>query len=364
MLYTGIYVNCQLGVNVMEHTRYSVLLVEDDKLDQVAFARLVEDQELQYDCKIAGSVSEAKTILDRKVFDVIITDYLLGDGTAFDILDSAKKTPVIVVTGSGNEDLAVKVWKAGAYDYLIKDIERNYLKAVPITIENAIRHRRSEGKLRLLSRAILSTDDNVYITDTDNRITFVNRIFCETYGYDEEDIIGKDCGILCKDSPSSDEEGKNCPTVDGREVGLFHKRKDGSEFPVSLSRSVIKNENGDEVAVVVIAHDISERMRVENELRTEKLLLEKKNRLRDALAVTVCRRLMTLADELESIISDVVSSAQGNISPQVQKELEHADNKIDRFRGIVSEFLDISKLGEGQMQTAASKAAKQRVTCE
>ncbi len=348
----------------MEHTRYSVLLVEDNRLDQLAFARLVEDQELQYDCKIAGSVSEAKTILDHKVFDVIITDYLLGDGTAFDILDSAKKTPVIVVTGSGNEDLAVKVWKAGASDYLIKDMQRNYLTAVPITIENAIRHRRSEGELRLLSRAILNIDDNVYIADTYNIITFVNRVFCETYGYNEEDIIGKDCSILSKDSPTNDDERKDFPSVNGGEVGLFHKRKDGSEFPVSLSRSVIKDENGDEVAVVVIAHDISERMRVENELRIENLKLEKKNRLKNELAINVCRRLMTLADELDSIISDVVSSAQGNVSPQLQKNIEQAENKIDRFRGIVNEFLDISKLGEGQMQTAASKAAKQRVTCE
>jgi DNA-binding NtrC family response regulator len=193
----------------MEHLRYSVLLIEDNKLDQLAFARLVEEQELQYDCKIAGSVSEAKTILEHKVFDVVITDYLLGDGTAFDILDSTKKTPVIVVTGSGNEDLAVKVWKAGASDYLIKDMERNYLLAVPITIENAIRHRRSEDKLRLLSHAILSIDDNVYITDTDNIITFVNRIFCDTYGYNEEDIIGKDHSILFKDSPYSDAERKD-----------------------------------------------------------------------------------------------------------------------------------------------------------
>jgi hypothetical protein len=148
------------------------------------------------------------------------------------------------------------------------------------------------------------------------------------------------------------------PTVDGMEVGLFHKRKDGSEFPVSLSRSVVKNENGDDVAVVVIAHDISERVHIENELRIENLQWKKKNRLKDALAFTVCRRLMTLADELDSIISDVVSDAQSNISAQVQKNLEHAENKIDNFKGIVSEFLQVSKLGAGQMQTVASKAAK------
>ncbi len=43
----------------MGNTRYKILLVEDDKLDQMAFKRLVKDNDLPYDCIIAGSISEA-----------------------------------------------------------------------------------------------------------------------------------------------------------------------------------------------------------------------------------------------------------------------------------------------------------------
>ncbi len=121
----------------MGNTRYKILLVEDDKLDQMAFKRLVEDTELPYDCTIAGSVSEAQSILGSERFDIVIADYALGDGTAFDILDWVKDTPLIFVTGAGDEEIALKAWKAGAYDYLIKDHERNYLKALPIMVENA-----------------------------------------------------------------------------------------------------------------------------------------------------------------------------------------------------------------------------------
>lgn len=132
----------------MENTRYKVLLIEDDKLDQIAFKRLVEDEDLPYDYTIAGSVSEANSILGTDKFDIAIVDYHLGDGTAFDTFNLLKDTPIIIATGSGDEEIAVKAMKAGACDYLIKDPERNYLKTLPVTLENVVKHKKAEEKLK------------------------------------------------------------------------------------------------------------------------------------------------------------------------------------------------------------------------
>ena len=217
----------------MGKARYKILLIEDDKLDQKAFMR----------------------------FDVLVCDYSLGVGTALDILDLVKDTPVIIVTGAGDEEVAVKAWKAGAYDYLIKDLERNYLKTVPITIENAVNYKRMESRLRLLSHAILSTDDSVYITDLEDRITFVNKAFCETYGI----------------SPKTDSRNI-IQAFSVREVGSYHTRKDGSEFPVSLSRSIIKDGNGNEIALVGVARDVGERILIEDKIRTINQKLSQGNR--------------------------------------------------------------------------------------
>jgi PAS domain S-box-containing protein len=125
-----------------------ILVIEDDKIDQMAFKRFAKDENLSYDYVVAGSVSEAKTILNSEKFDIVITDYFLGDGTAFDIFDLIKDTPIIIVTGSGDEEVAVKAMKVGAYDYLLKDPERNYLKVLPITVENAIKHKQAEEALK------------------------------------------------------------------------------------------------------------------------------------------------------------------------------------------------------------------------
>lgn len=124
------------------------LIIEDDKVDQMAFKRFVKDENLPYNYNIAGSISEAKKILDFQRFDIAISDFSLGDGTAFDIFDLIKDTPIIIVTGSGDEEIAVKAMKAGAYDYLIKDRERNYLKVLPVTVENAIKHQNAEKALK------------------------------------------------------------------------------------------------------------------------------------------------------------------------------------------------------------------------
>ena len=125
-----------------------VLLVEDDKVDQMAFARFVQKQNLAYDYEIAGSFAEAASVVKTRHFDIVISDYLIGDGTAFDVLDLAGEWPVIVTTGSGDEEIAVRAMKQGAYDYLIKDPEGNYLKMLPVTIANAVRHRRNEVELQ------------------------------------------------------------------------------------------------------------------------------------------------------------------------------------------------------------------------
>ncbi len=124
--------------------RLRILLVEDDPIDQRAFLRLIDSESLPYDPLLVNCVSAALQAVAGSEFDLIIADYLLSDGTGFDILDAVGETPLIMVTGMGSEELAVKAMKAGAYDYLTKDSERHYLKLLPVVVENTIKRARSE----------------------------------------------------------------------------------------------------------------------------------------------------------------------------------------------------------------------------
>jgi PAS domain S-box-containing protein len=333
----------------MEGAKYKILLIEDDELDQNAFKRMADEKRLPYNCTIAGSVAEAKKILSTTGFDIIIADYLLGDGTVFGVLDSVKNTPVIIITGAGDEEVAVQAWKAGTCDYMIKDHERNYLKAVPAAVENTIRHKKTEQRLRLLSAAILSTDESIYITDLENKITFVNKAFCETYGYTEQEIIGKDCNILWRENPLITDAKNIYHVVSGWEVGFLHRRKDGTEFPVSMSRSDVKDENGSEIARIVISRDISERMRVENELREANRNLQKQLRLRKELTVAACNQLIALVTELKNIISQTIINNTGKMWPGLQGNLESADRNLNKTKTIISDFLDVLQIDANKL---------------
>ena len=326
----------------MENTRYKILLIEDDELDQMAFKRFVENNAIPYDCSVSGSVSQAKQALSSEQFDIIITDHSLGDGTAFDILESAKNTPVIVVTGAGDEETAIKAWKAGAYDYLVKDIHQNYLKAIPITVENAVRHDKVEKELQLLSGAVMSTDDSIYITDMQGKIIYVNKAFCKTYGYTEEEIVGQNGNLLWigrNQSQNTRSVFQSKSSGSGWEVGFYHRRKDNSVFPVSLSRSNIKDAKGRDVAIVGVARDITERIIIEDELRTESVKLKNKMQLQNDMTALVTETLQRLLDEGNIETAKRVISDYSDIS-KIDADKVELDKQMFNFTSLVSQAVE------------------------
>src|SRR5262245_56867566 len=123
--------------------RVHMLLVEDNEIDQMAFSRLVKDEQLPYDYVIATSIDEAKTLLRDQHFDVVLVDFFLGDGTALELIESVSNRPLIFITGSGDIDTAVRAMKAGAYDYLTKDNQGDYLKILGLTVDNTLRRWRA-----------------------------------------------------------------------------------------------------------------------------------------------------------------------------------------------------------------------------
>ena len=125
-----------------------VLFIEDDRIDRMAFERLIENERLAYDYSVAESTAAAKACLSSGGFDIIISDYNLGDGTCLDLFKYLGDTPMIVVTGTGDEETAVAAMKLGASDYLIKDPEGHYLKTLAVTVDRALERKRASKELQ------------------------------------------------------------------------------------------------------------------------------------------------------------------------------------------------------------------------
>lgn len=102
-----------------------ILLVDDDEVDRMAARRVLRDTGLDADVREVRSVEEARDALRSEPFDCALVDYWLPDGEGVDVLRVAVEeqvvVPVIMLTGQGDEDLAVDLMKEGARDYIPKN---------------------------------------------------------------------------------------------------------------------------------------------------------------------------------------------------------------------------------------------------
>ena len=126
-----------------------------------------------------------------------------------------------------------------------------------------------ENKAR--AQAILETTvDGIITTDIEGRIVNFNHSASRMFGYNEEEIIGKNVNALIPEPHSLDDNYVNrySETVEKREVGyrreMVGRCKDGSTFPLELSVSEVEWE-GRRLFTAVI-NDISERRRLEREI--------------------------------------------------------------------------------------------------
>ncbi|NTW99343.1 MAG: PAS domain-containing protein, partial [Geobacteraceae bacterium] len=241
----------------MNMERYKVLLVEDNTMDQIAFAHVIRNSGLPYDYKITSSVAEAKKMMDEIAFDIVISDFNLGDGTALDVINDAKDLPVIITTGSGDEETAVNAMKHGACDYLIKDDKHNYLKILPVTVEHAITYKKTARLTKVLTQTIMGVSDSVCITDMNDQIIFANDAFCKMYGcINGSQIIGKNCSTISQEVGIKTAKSLYADIQSADDEHYF-MRKDGTTLVVSSSETVINDEKQLEIAVARVSRDIT-----------------------------------------------------------------------------------------------------------
>ncbi len=128
--------------------------------------------------------------------------------------------------------------------------------------------RASEERRHILAQALQSTGECVSITDTEDRILYVNDAFLRTYGYREEELIGRPIAMLRSARTAQEVQDAILPaTLTAKWHGeIWNRTKEGREFPISLDTSVVRDENGLRIALVGIARDITERQRYEQEL--------------------------------------------------------------------------------------------------
>src|SRR5215203_3754513 len=173
-----------------------ILYVEDEIAHVVLAQRTLEDNLQQEFVLIhAETMKQALEILTTEPdVDLVLSDLRLPDGTGLELLQKireyASPPAVVLVTGQGDQEVAVTALKNGAADYLVK--QSDYLHRLPVVISNAVAQnrllreqealRQAEIKYQSLIEQIAAV---VFLDQADDRQTslYISPLVEEFTGY-------------------------------------------------------------------------------------------------------------------------------------------------------------------------------------
>ena len=126
--------------------RMSVLVVDDDESIREMCYRALTNRDL--DVTVAEDGEEALKKIQKKTFDIVLTDLSLPIIGGIELLKEIRKSypsiDVIIMTGHPELEVAVDCMKKGAYDYLVKPFDVDYLS---VTVDKCLSKRLIQQKL-------------------------------------------------------------------------------------------------------------------------------------------------------------------------------------------------------------------------
>jgi diguanylate cyclase (GGDEF)-like protein/PAS domain S-box-containing protein len=292
------------------------LIVEDSPLDAEFNVRVLDRAGFQVSCDVVSMPDDLAKRLRETRYDVILSDYRLQGWSGLETIKLVREsnllTPVVIVTGTLGDEMAVECLKNGAADYIRKD----RLDRLPEAVRDALsRAAQAASAAELASRLTLhNTDlelvfekvpDPFLLMDENCVIQRANFAASEMFGHNIFEIIGKPCYEIV--------HGTDAPPVD-----CPHHRMQLSGQPERGEVSVPSTHKTFDLAVspcgnrsdgfrgcVGILRDTTSHHSAENELRDA-------NRKLSGWANQLEQRLkeMTLLGEMDDLLQLRVSASQ------------------------------------------------------
>jgi two-component system, cell cycle sensor histidine kinase and response regulator CckA len=255
----------------------SIMVVEDERI----VAKNIEETLRLMGYDVLGSHATGADCLrqasthrpDLVLMDVRIRGELDGIQTA-KLLRSQFDVPVVFLTAYADDDTVKRAREAEPHGYILKPFRASDLRA---GVEIAVFKHRLESQLkdreRWFSTTLRAIGDAVITVDSEEKVTFVNRVGEALSGSTQEQLVGR---RLCDVFPIVDERTGLPVSVPVREAfvgegptripsGSALARPDG-DVPIEDSVAPIVDENGKLWGAVIVFHDVSEQRRLEKQV--------------------------------------------------------------------------------------------------
>ncbi len=335
-----------------------LLAVDDDGVDRMAVRRAMAKSELAgAEVREAADAATAIGLLTghpaERPFGCVLLDYDLAGDTGLDVLRTVRErgsdVPVVMLTGHGDPLMAATLMKAGATDFLTKNL------ITPERLEQAVRgairitaaHREAKEARERLAITMNSIADAVITIDAGGRITYLNPAAEELTGWPAREATGKPL-----------ENVAFVVTVDAGSRSLYedllHRRiaevtrgaraderadmtlvsRNGRQLYVDAIARQLRDATGEPAGAVIALRDISDRKRAETQLaeahrRVQAQAAELEQQVEEA---------QTLTEELEQTNDHLQEANVEAESARVEIET------LNRVGSALASELDVGKI--------------------
>lgn len=251
-----------------------ILIVEDDLIDRKMLERLLAQSSLgrcavQNAERLAGAVE----LLQNHPFDVVLLDLGLPDSqgmeSAVRLQAQAPQTPIIVLSGLDDANVATQAVQIGVQDYLIKgQVDASLLMRA---IRYALERKKAERQLQATELRYRTIFENsavaIMMVDGQERLLSWNKFTERLLGMTEDQLLRRHVKEFYPES-----EWQAIRALSLRRKGMDHHletkmtRGDGSMIDVDISLSVVHDSEGKATGSIGVIQDITERKRAEESL--------------------------------------------------------------------------------------------------
>ncbi len=254
-----------------------ILHLEDDPVDAGMVLDLLREEGLEAESECVDTLAEFREKLGHAGYGLILSDYTIPGVDPMEALAVARQVrpelPFIFISGTIGEDKAIEALKLGASDYVLKQQMGRLVPCVRRALHEAEARealRRAGEELRVQSVALQSAANAISITDRNGTIQWVNAAFERLTGYSAAELKGQSHRLL---NPGKQEPGfyqRLWQTISAGQVWrgeVINQRKDGTFYDEEMTIAPVRDARGDITHFIAIKQDVTERKRMEGQLR-------------------------------------------------------------------------------------------------
>jgi len=319
---------------------------------------------------LAGSGTEALRHLLSEEFAAVLLDVKMPEMDGFETAElirsrpRSRQIPIIFLTAYRSDAHLFRGYDLGAVDFLFKPIIPEILRSkVSVFVElsrnagvlrdQATVLKREEEKLRCVLEA---APDGMVMCHENGDIALVNSRLESLFHYSREELLGGRIDAIIpawkRSTPADAQNGAyNDGVVHGRE--LTGVRRDGTTFPVEISLNSFEDLDG--TLLITAIRDVSDRKRVDEEIRNLNAELEKRVQRRTEELVRSNEELAQFAYAASHDIQEPMrvvslyaqlldSRLQGQLQADATQYLGYISENAKRMQDVVKDVLALSRL--------------------